>query len=48
MSDQTGLRVAVAWLAGASLLLAVALSFHGPLHPDLDLGRETRRPVDRR
>ena len=29
-SDQTGLRVAAAWLAGASLLLAIGLSFHGP------------------
>ena len=36
-SDQTGLRVAGAWLAGASLLLAVALAFHGPLHPDLEV-----------
>ena len=36
-SDQTGLRVAGAWLAGASLLLALALSFHGPLHPNLEV-----------
>lgn len=36
-NDQTGLRVAGAWLAGASLLLALALSFHGPLHPDLEV-----------
>ena len=36
-SDQTGLRVAGAWLAGASLLLALALAFHGPLHPDLEV-----------
>ena len=36
-SDQTGLRVAAAWLAGASLLLALALSFHGPLHPNLEV-----------
>jgi hypothetical protein len=35
--DQTGLRVAGAWLAAASLLLAVALGFHGPLHPDLEV-----------
>ena len=34
-SDQTGLRVAGAWLVAASLLLALALAFHGPLHPDL-------------
>jgi hypothetical protein len=32
-SDQTGLRVAGAWLAAAGLLLVVALGFHGPLHP---------------
>ena len=36
-TDQTGLRVAGAWLAGASLLLALALAFHGPLHPDLEV-----------
>ena len=36
-SDQTGLRVAGAWLAGGSLLLALALGFHGPLHPDLEV-----------
>ena len=36
-SDQHALRVAGAWLAGASLLLALALSFHGPLHPDLEV-----------
>jgi hypothetical protein len=36
-NDQTGVRVAGAWLAGASLLLALALIFHGPLHPDLDV-----------
>lgn len=36
-SDQTGLRAAGAWLAGASLLLALALAFHGPLHPDLEV-----------
>lgn len=36
-SDQTGLRAAGAWLAGASLLLALALGFHGPLHPDLEV-----------
>ncbi len=35
MSDQSDLRVAGAWLAGASLLLVLALGFHGPLHPDL-------------
>ena len=29
-SDQTGLRVAGAWLAGASLLLALALGFWDP------------------
>jgi hypothetical protein len=29
--------VAGAWLAGASLLLAFALGFHGPLHPDLEV-----------
>ena len=33
-SDQTGLRAAGAWLAAASILLALALMFHGPLHPD--------------
>ena len=37
MTDQTGLRAAGAWLAGASLLLALALAFHGPLHPDLEV-----------
>lgn len=31
-----GIRVAGAWLAVASLLLAGALAFHGPLAPDLD------------
>ena len=36
-SDQIALRAAGAWLAGASLLLAVALGFHGPLHPDLEV-----------
>jgi hypothetical protein len=36
-SHQTGLRAAGAWLAGASLLLALALAFHGPLHPDLEV-----------
>jgi hypothetical protein len=36
-NDQAGLRAAGAWLAGASLLLALALSFHGPLHPDLEM-----------
>jgi hypothetical protein len=36
-SDQTALRAAGAWLAGASLLLALALSFHGPLHPALEV-----------
>lgn len=36
-SDQTGRRVAGAWLAGASLLLVLALGFHGPLHPDLEV-----------
>ena len=36
-SDQTALRVAGAWLAAASLLLAAALAFHGPLHPDLSV-----------
>ncbi len=36
-SDETGLRVAGAWLAAASLLLALALGFHGPLHPDLEV-----------
>jgi len=35
--DQTGLRVAGMWLAGAALLLAIALGFHGPLHPDLEV-----------
>lgn len=34
-SDHTGLRAAGVWLTGASLLLALALAFHGPLHPDL-------------
>jgi len=33
-SDQTGLRTAGAWLTAASLLLVLALGFHGPLHPD--------------
>ena len=33
-TDQTGLRAAGAWLAAASILLALALIFHGPLHPD--------------
>lgn len=36
-NDQTGLRVAGAWLAAASLLLAFALGVHGPLHPDLEM-----------
>ena len=36
-TDQTALRVAGAWLAGASLLLVFALAFHGPLHPDLEV-----------
>src|SRR5687768_13333705 len=36
-SDQTGLRAAGTWLAGAALLLALALIFHGPLHPDLEV-----------
>ena len=36
-SDQTGVRAAGAWLAGASLLLALALAFHGPLHPELEV-----------
>lgn len=36
-SDQTGLRAAGAWLAGASLLLVLVLAFHGPLHPDLQV-----------
>ena len=36
-SDQTGLRAAGAWLAVASLLLLLALAFHGPLHPDLEV-----------
>ena len=36
-SDQTGMRVAGAWLAAASLLLVLALAFHGPLHPDLQV-----------
>jgi hypothetical protein len=34
-SNQTGVRAAGAWLTGASLLLTLALLFHGPLHPDL-------------
>lgn len=33
-NDQAGARAAGGWLAGASLLLLLALSFHGPLHPD--------------
>ena len=37
MTNDTGLRVAGAWLAGASLLLVVALGVHGPLHPDLEV-----------
>jgi hypothetical protein len=36
-SDQTGVRAAGAWLAGASLLLTLALGFHGPLHPDVEM-----------
>jgi hypothetical protein len=36
-SHQTGLRAAGAWLAGASILLALALAFHGPLHPDIEM-----------
>ena len=36
-TDQTSLRVAGAWLTAASLLLAVALVFHGPLHTDLEM-----------
>lgn len=36
-SHQTGLRAAGAWLAGASFLLVLALAFHGPLHPDLEV-----------
>ncbi len=36
-NDQTGLRAAGAWLAGAAVLLVLALSFHGPLHPDLEM-----------
>lgn len=36
-NHQTALRAAGGWLAGASLLLALALAFHGPLHPDLDM-----------
>lgn len=36
-SNQTSLRVAGAWLAGASLLLVLALGLHGPLHPDLEV-----------
>jgi len=35
MYNQTGLRAAGAWLAAASVLLFLALAFHGPLHPDL-------------
>jgi hypothetical protein len=34
--SQTGLRVAGSWLALGSLLLAVALVFHGPLATDMD------------
>jgi hypothetical protein len=36
-SDQSGLRAAGLWLAAASLLLVGALTFHGPLHPDLEV-----------
>ena len=36
-NHQTALRAAGAWLAGASLLLALALPFHGPLHPNLEV-----------
>ena len=36
-NHQTALRAAGAWLAAASLLLALALAFHGPLHPDLEV-----------
>lgn len=31
----TGIRVAGAWLAIASILLTGALAFHGPIHPDM-------------
>lgn len=34
---QAGLRAAGAWLAVGSILLALALLFHGPLHPDLQV-----------
>lgn len=36
-SGHPGLRAAGVWLAGASLLLILALAFHGPLHPDLEV-----------
>lgn len=36
-SDRMVLRTAGAWLAAASLLLVMALAFHGPLHPDLEV-----------
>jgi hypothetical protein len=36
-SSQTNLRVAGGWLTAASLLLALALVFHGPLHTDLEM-----------
>jgi hypothetical protein len=36
-TNQTGQRTAGAWLAAASLLLVLALAFHGPLHPDLQM-----------
>jgi hypothetical protein len=44
-SHQTGLRAAGAWLAGALFLLAFALAFHGPLHPDLEVLTSTGRLV---
>jgi hypothetical protein len=36
-SDQAEPRVAGVWLATASILLVLALTFHGPLHPDLEV-----------
>jgi hypothetical protein len=36
-SDQAEPRAAGVWLATASVLLVLALTFHGPLHPDLEV-----------
>lgn len=36
-THQAGMRAAGAWLATGSVLLVLALLFHGPLHPDLQV-----------